>query len=116
MLLLDFLTMFDLSNKVTFPIQRQMNTIDLIISGLYSDHLSNFRQGRLFSNHHLLHFSLTTSAKVSYMKMIFHHKLKNRHHHIWLQCGKQSSKCQPQIHVTLRMYPKIQQPPVVTLG
>ena len=64
MLLLDFLDSFDLPNKVAFPTHRQSNTINLIISGMYSNQLSNFRQGRLFSDHHLLHFNLTTSTKV----------------------------------------------------
>ena len=47
MLLLDFLDIVDLLNKLTFPTHRQSNTIDLNISGLHSNHLSNFRQGRL---------------------------------------------------------------------
>ena len=42
-LLLDFLDSFALSNKITFPTNRQSNIIDLIISGLHSNHLSNFR-------------------------------------------------------------------------
>ena len=77
MLLLDFLNSFDLLIKVTFPTHRQSNTIDLIISGLHSNHLINFRQGRLFTDHHLLHCNLTTSTKVSHKKMISYHKLKN---------------------------------------
>ena len=77
MLLLDFLDSFDLSNKVMFPTHRQSNTIDLIISGLHNNHLINFRQYRIFSDHHLLYFSLTTSTNLSHMKMISYHKLKN---------------------------------------
>ena len=75
-LLLDFLDSFDLSNKVMFPPHRQSNTINLIISGLHSNHLSNFRQGRHFSHHHLLHFNLNTSTKVGQKKMISYCKPK----------------------------------------
>ena len=76
MLLLDFLDSFDLSNKVTFPTHRQSNTINLILTGLHSNHLSNFRQGRL-SDHHLLHLNLTISTKVSQQMTISYHKVKN---------------------------------------
>ena len=95
----------------------QSITIDLFITGLFSNHLSNFRQGRLFSDHHLLDFSLTTSTKVGQKKMICYCKLEeHRHYQIWLQCGKQSGKCQPEIHVIPRVCLKIRQPLVVLFG
>ena len=116
-LLLDFLDSFDLPNKVTFPTHRQSNTIDLIISGLHSNHHSNFRQGRLFSDHHLLHFNLTTSTKVGQKKMISYYNFNNIDTtRFAYDVENNLDKCQPQINVTPRICLKIQQPPVVPLG
>ena len=58
----DFLNSFGLTNKVTFPSNHLLNTLDLIIVEEESIIVQHIRQGFLFLDHHMVHFNHTKNC------------------------------------------------------
>ena len=73
----DLLDSFDLVNHVRFPTHRSMNTLDLVITCGDINFIRNPSQGRLFSDHNIVHFHVVTTKQPSDFKVCKYRKLKN---------------------------------------
>ena len=73
----DLLDSFDLVNHVSFPTHRSMNTLDLVITCGDTNFIRNPSQGRLFSDHNIVHFQVVTTKQPSDFKVCKYRKLKN---------------------------------------
>ena len=73
----DTIKSLGLSNPVSFPTQRLQGTLDTIITAKDSDIISNTHQGSLFSDHYIIHYTLTTASKLTELKRISYRKTKD---------------------------------------
>ena len=73
----DTIESLGLRNQVSFPTYRHQNTLDLIITTEDSDIISDIHQGSLFSDHYVVHYTLTTSSKLIKLKRISYRKTKD---------------------------------------
>ena len=67
----------ELRNQVSFPTHRLQSTLDLIITTEDSDIISDTYQGSLFSDHYIVHYTLTTASKLIKLKRISYRKTKD---------------------------------------
>ena len=66
-----------LRNQVNFPTHRLHNTLDIIITAEDSSIISDIHQGSLFSDHYIVHYTLTTPSKLTELKRISYRKTKD---------------------------------------
>ena len=64
-------------NQVSFPTHRLQNTLDIIITTEDSSIISDTHQGSLFSDHYIVHYTLTTPSKLTELKRISYRKTKD---------------------------------------
>ena len=74
---LDVLDSFGLHNHIGFLIHHLNNTLDLVITSGQDKFIESSRPGRLFSDHNMVYFNLTTSKQSNKTKEITYRKLKN---------------------------------------
>ena len=72
----DTIESLGLSNQVSFPTHRLQNTLDTVITTEDSDIISGTHQGSLFSDHYIIHYTLTPS-KLTELKRICYRKTKD---------------------------------------
>ena len=79
----DTIECLGLHNQVSFPTHRLQKTSDTIITAEDSDIISDTHQGSLFSDHYIIHHTLTTPSKLTKLKGISYRKTKdiNIDHH-----------------------------------
>ena len=65
----DVLDSLGLHNHITFPTHRQHNTLDLIITEHQGSFIKKLNQGRLFSDHYLINFEMTSTSTSAGQKM-----------------------------------------------
>ena len=73
----DLLDSFDLVNHVRFLTHRSMNTLDLVITHGDTNFVRNPSQGRLFSDHNIVHFQVVTTKQPSEFKVSKYRKLED---------------------------------------
>ena len=73
----DTIESLGLSNQVIFPSHRLQNTLDTIITTEDSDIILDTHQGSLFSDHYVVHYTLTTPSKLREFKRISYRKTKD---------------------------------------
>ena len=73
----DTIESLGLRNQVSFPTHRLQNTLDIIITTENSSIISDTHQGSLFSDHYIVHYTLTTSSKLTELKRISYRKTKD---------------------------------------
>ena len=66
-----------LHNHIGFPTHHLNNTLDLVIMSVQDKFIESSRPGRLFSDHNMVYFNLTTSKQFNKAKEITYRKLKN---------------------------------------
>ena len=74
---LDVLDSFGLHNHIEFLTNHLNNTLDLVITSVQDKFIESSRPGRLFSDHNMVYFNLTTSKQFNKTKEITYRKLKN---------------------------------------
>ena len=57
---LDVLDSFGLQNHISFPTHHLNNTLDLVITSCHDNFTETSTPGRLFSDHNIVYFNLTT--------------------------------------------------------
>ena len=73
----DTIESLELRNQVSFPTHRLQNTLDIIITTEDSSIISDTHQGSLFSDHYIVHYTLTTPSKLTKLKRISYRKTKD---------------------------------------
>ena len=73
----DTIESLGLRNQVNFPTHRLQNTLDIIITAEDSSIISDIHQSSLFSDHYLVHYTLTAPSKLTELKRIFYRKTKD---------------------------------------
>ena len=73
----DTMEILGLRNQVSFPTHRLQNKLDIIITTEDSDIISDTHQGSLFSEHYIVHYTLTTPSKLIMLKRISYSKTKD---------------------------------------
>ena len=66
-----------LHNHITFPTHRQCNTLDLIITEHQESFIKKLNQSRLFSDHYLINFEMTSASTSVGHKMSTFRKIKS---------------------------------------
>ena len=66
-----------LKNQVSFPTHRLQNTLDIIITTEDSSIISDTHQGSLFSNHYIVHYTLSAPSRLIELKRISYRKTKD---------------------------------------
>ena len=66
----DTIESLGLGNQVSFPTHRIQNTLDIIITTEGLDIILDTHQGLLFSDHYIVHYTLTTPSKLIELKRI----------------------------------------------
>ena len=66
----DTIESLELGNQISFPTHRLPNTLDIINTTEDSDIISDTDQGSLFSDHCIVHYTLTTPSKLIELKRI----------------------------------------------
>ena len=74
---LDVLDSFGLHNHIGFPTHHLNNTLDLVITSGQDKFIESSRPGRLFFDHNMVYFNLTTPRQSNKTKEITYRKLKN---------------------------------------
>ena len=74
---LDVLDSFGQQNHIRFPTHHLNNTLDLVITSCNDNFIESSTPGRLFSDHNVVYFNLTTFKQPNNMKEITYRKLKN---------------------------------------
>ena len=74
---LDMLNSFNLINRVDKPTHRLSNTLDLIIHDADSNVIPRIKIGRLFSDHNIVLFDISTPCTVTKSAVRLYRKLKN---------------------------------------
>ena len=64
----DTIESLGLRNQVNFPTHRLQNTLDIIITAEDSSIISDTHQGSLFSDHYIVHYTLTTPSRLIELK------------------------------------------------
>ena len=72
----DTIESLGLRNQVNFPTHRLQNTLDIIITAEDSSIISDTHQGSLFSDHYIVHYTLTTPSRLIELKRISYRKTK----------------------------------------
>ena len=73
----DTIESLGLRNQVSFPAHRLQNTLDIIITTEDWDIISDTHQCSLFSDHYIVHYTLTTPSKLIELKRISYRKTKD---------------------------------------
>ena len=73
----DTIESLGLRNQVNFPTHRLQNTLDIIITAEDSSIISDTHQGSLFSDHYIIHYTLTTPSRLIELKRISYRKTKD---------------------------------------
>ena len=73
----DTIESLGLRNQVSFPARRLQNTLDIIITAEASSIILDTHQGSLFSDHYIVHYTLTTPFKLTELKRISYRKTKD---------------------------------------
>ena len=73
----DTIESLGLKNQVNFPTHRLQNTLDIIITTEGSSIISDTHQGSLFSDHYIVHYTLSTPSRLTELKRISYRKTKN---------------------------------------
>ena len=73
----DTIESLGLRNQVNIPTHRLQNTLDIIITAKDSSIISDIHQGSLFSDHYIVHYTLTTASKLIEFKRISFRKTKD---------------------------------------
>ena len=68
---------FGLQNHISFPIHHLNNILDLVITSCHDNFIESSTPGRLFSDHNIMYFNLTTFKQPNTIKEITYRKLKN---------------------------------------
>ena len=66
-----------LCSHANFPTHRLQNILDTIITAEDSDIISDTHEGSLFSDHYIIHYTLTTPSKRIELKQISYRKTKD---------------------------------------
>ena len=66
-----------LRNQVNIPTHRLQNTVDIIITAEDSSIISDTHQCSLFSDHYIVHYTLTTPSKLMELKRMSYRNTKN---------------------------------------
>ena len=74
---LDALDSCGLRNHTSFPTHDLNNTLDLVITPCNEAFIENSTSGRLFSDHNIVYFNITTFKQPNTIKEITFRKLKN---------------------------------------
>ena len=74
---LDALDSFGLQNHIRLPAHYLNNTLDLVITSCNDNIIECSTPGRLFSDHNIVYFNLTTLKQPNTIKEITYRKLKN---------------------------------------
>ena len=74
---LDVLDSFGLQNHIRFQTNHLNNTLDLVITSCHDNFIESSTPGRLFSDHNIVYFNLTTFKQPNTIKEITCRKLKN---------------------------------------
>ena len=74
---LDVLDSFGLQNHISFPTHHLNNTLDLVITPCNNNFIESSTPGRLFSDHNIVYFNITTFKQPNTIKEITNRKLKN---------------------------------------
>ena len=74
---LDVLDSFGLQNHISFPTHHLSNTLDLVITSCNDNFIESSTPGRLFSDHNIVYFNITTFKQPNTIKEITYRKLKN---------------------------------------
>ena len=72
----DFLSSFGLQNHVLFPKHRSQNILDLVITHVSTEIVSNFRQGEMMSDHFAVLFDLHIPSRPRHKRLIKFRKVK----------------------------------------
>ena len=73
----DTIESLGLRNQVSFPTHRLQNTLDIIITAEDSSIISDPHQGSLFSDHYIVHYTLTIPSRLIELKRISYRKTKD---------------------------------------
>ena len=73
----DTIESLGLRNQVSLPTHRLQNTLDIIITAEDSSIILDTHQGSLFSDHYIVHYTLTTPSKLTELKRITYRKTKD---------------------------------------
>ena len=74
---LDVLDSFGLRNHIGFPTHHLNNTLDLVITPCNDNFIESATPDRLFSDHNIVYFNITTLKQPNTIKEITYRKLKN---------------------------------------
>ena len=74
---LDVLDSFGLQNHIRFPTHHLNNTLDLVITSCNDNIIESSTPGRLFPDHNIVYFNLTTFKQPNNIKEITYRKLKS---------------------------------------
>ena len=72
----DFLSSFGLQNHILFPTHRSQNILDLVITHESTEIVSNFRQGKMISDHFAVLFNLHIPSRPRHERSIKFRKVK----------------------------------------
>ena len=82
---LDILDSFNLINKVDKPTHRLSNTLDLIIHDADSNIIPRIKVDRIFSDHNIVLFDISTSCTITNSKVQVYRKFKDINHYAFMK-------------------------------